>query len=125
MTINNAMVFGSEPIRIKWNVVRGDSASISIDFLENDEVTGFDTDGWEYISTAYDAKTDTAYDLEIAAEGHSLTVTATPDITSEWGIGFAPYVSELLFDIQVTDGDLVWTPIVGYINVSVDVSGAL
>lgn len=125
MNINNSLVFGSEPIRIKWNIVRGDSSSIAIDFLNNDEVTGFDTDGWEYAATAYDAKTDTAYDLEVESEGHSLIVTATSDITSEWGTGFAPYVAELLFDVQVTNGDNVWTPIVGFINVSVDVSGAI
>lgn len=122
---NLPLFFGSDPARILWKIVRGDSSTISIDFLENDEATGFNCTGWEYISTAYDPKTDTAYELEISAEGHSVSITATPDITAEWGTTYGSVVAELLFDLQVTVDDQVWTPVVGTITVPGDIAGRL
>ena len=117
--------FGSDPARILWRIVRGDSATIKVDFLENDEVTEFDTSGWEYASFAYDPKSDTEFELEVSVVGSSVTILATPDITVEWGNTYGATVAELLFDLQVTSGDEVWTPIVGTITVIGDVGGSL
>ena len=50
--------FGADPVQIKWNVVRGDKASLRIEFLNNDESTYFDTSDWSFKSQAYDSKTD-------------------------------------------------------------------
>ena len=117
--------FGSNPAKILWKIVRGDSSSIKVDFLENDEVTGFDTSGWEYASFAYDPKSDTQFELELFANASSVTIVAIPDITVEWGNTYGATVAELLFDLQVTTGDEVWTPIVGTITVIGDVGGSL
>ena len=116
--------FGSDPARIIWKIVRGDTSSIQIDFLENDE-TGFDCTGWDYASFAYNPKTDEEYELEISAEGHSVMITAPSDITVEWGSIYGPVVAELLFDLQVDTGTQIWTPVVGTIIVSGDVGGSL
>lgn len=117
--------FGSDPARIVWKIVRGDSSTIKIDFLENDESTGFDTTGWDYMAIAYNPKTDSEYELEIAVEGHSLSITAPADVTADWGKGYGSVVAELLFDLEVNTGDEIWTPILGTITVLGDVGGSL
>jgi hypothetical protein len=117
--------FGSDPARILWKIVRGDTSQISVNFLENDEATGFDCEGWSYTAIAYYPKTDEEYELEIVSEGHSLIITAPADITSEWGSTYGSVVAELLFDLQVDTGDTIWTPIVGTISVIGDVGGSL
>lgn len=122
---NLSSFFGSDPARIIWKVVRGDTSSIQIDFLENDEVTGFDCSGWDYVSVAYNPKTDEEYELEVSAEGHSVMITAPSDVTVEWGSIYGSVVAELLFDLQVDTGTQIWTPVVGTISVSGDVGGSL
>lgn len=117
--------FGSDPTVIKWNVTRGDTSKIKIEFLNNDEITKFNTSGWEYLSTAYDPKTDIADELEVDFGPGYVIVTATPDITENWGTAYNATVAELLFDVQITGSDFVWTPIVGTISVIGDVSGSL
>ena len=117
--------FGSDPIVIKWNVTRGDTSKIKIEFLNNDEVTKFSTSGWEYMATAYDPKTDIADELEVTSGNGWVEVTAPSDITENWGTVYNATVAELLFDVQVTAPGFVWTPVVGTISVIGDISGAI
>ena len=109
---------GSSPSSIKWDVVRGDTASLLIEFLDDDEVTYFDTTGWEYTSTVFDPKTSEFYELEVVADDGFVTVIATPDITESWGTGITSVVNELRFDLQVVlPDDTTWTPILGVVKV--------
>lgn len=115
---------GSSPSSIKWDVVRGDTASLLIEFLDDDEVTYFDTTGWEYTSTVFDPKTSEFYELEVVAGDGFVTVIATPDITESWGTGITSVVNELRFDLQVVlPDDTTWTPIIGVVKVLGDVTG--
>jgi hypothetical protein len=115
--------FGSNPIIIKWHIVRGDTAKLRVQFLENDETTAFDTDGWEYASSAYDSKGDVLDELEVIVGNGYVDIVAASDITSEWGIGSASVVAELAFDLEVIIDSEVWTPILGTIVVVGDVTG--
>lgn len=124
MIANNE--FGSDPMIIKWNVVRGDTSKVRVEFLENDEATVFGTSDWEYMATAYDPKTDIADELNVVVTNSYIEIVAEPDITENWGVAYGATVAELLFDLQVTtDAGEVWTPIVGTINVIGDISGSL
>jgi hypothetical protein len=115
--------FGSDPAVVKWQVVRGDTANIRVEFLETDEKTFVSTSGWEYTASAYDPKTDTIDELEVVAGNGYVEITASPDITKMWGAGYRSVVAELLFDVQVTKSDgTVWTPVVGTIAVLGDVT---
>lgn len=117
-------LIGFKPISIQWNVVRGDTASLSIQFLDNDEVTEYDTDGWDFVATVFNPKTEQFDELETSFSLGTLTVTATPDITESWGTGIISTVGELMFDLQATTtNDVVWTPVVGTIKVYGDVTG--
>lgn len=118
-------IVGSDPAIIKWNIVRGDTSTVRVDFLYNDEVTKHDTSGWQYSATAYDPKTDVADELEVSFGAGYVEVTAPADITENWGVIYGSVVAELLFDIQVTGTNFVWTPVVGTISVIGDVSGGL
>lgn len=116
--------FGADPVQIKWNVVRGDKASLRIEFLNNDESTYFDTSDWSFKSQAYDSKTDIIDELEVIHSVGYVDIIADSDITQYWGTGYTSIVSELTFDLQVTLGDdTVWTPVIGSIRVLGDVSG--
>ena len=120
----NPETFGADPISIKWNVVRGDKASLRIEFLNNDEVTYFDTSDWSFKSQAYDPKTDIIDELEVVVSDGYVDIIAASDITQYWGTGYTSVVSELTFDLQVTlSDDTVWTPVIGLIRVLGDVSG--
>lgn len=118
--------FGAQPANIQWSVVRGDSASFTVSLLENDEVTGFDTEGWTFSATAYDPVTDFLDELIVTVEDHIVTVSATPEITANWGTTYRSVVAELAFDLQavVPDGDsfITWTPVIGSICVLGDVT---
>lgn len=118
--------FGATPANIQWTVVRGDSASFTVSFLENDEVTEFDTDGWEFAATAYDPTVDVLDELEVSINGAIITVTAPASITENWGTRYRSVVAELSFDLQVIipDGNttITWTPVIGTICVLGDVS---
>lgn len=118
-------LFGASPANIKWNVVRGDTATINVEFYQPDETTSYDTTGWTYLATAYNPKTDTYYTLDVEDLGSSVKITATPLVTQDWGTGIGSQVAELKFDLQVTTlDDTVWTPVIGTISVTGDVTGA-
>jgi hypothetical protein len=117
-------VFGADPANIKWQVVRGDTSILRIEFLENDEVSSYDTSGWSYLASAYDAKGDVIDELEVESADNYVDIIANSDITQYWGTGYGSTVAELAFDLQVTiDEDTVWTPVIGIISVLGDVTG--
>jgi hypothetical protein len=123
-TCNDTQIFGADPARIQWNIVRGDTSPLRVEFYENDEATTYDTTGWEYSATAYDFKGDVLDELEVSAGNGYVDITATPDITSLWGTGYTSVVAELAFDLQVIiDNETVWTPVIGTIRVLGDVTG--
>jgi hypothetical protein len=114
---------GASPAQVRWKVVRGDTASISVEFYENDEATYYDTSTWTYASTAYDPATKISYSLGLEVYAGHVTITAIPSMTANWGLGHK--FAELSFDVQVTiDNNLVWTPIVGIVSVINDVTVA-
>jgi hypothetical protein len=115
-------IFGADPANIKWNVVRGDTATLKVEFWENDEVTAYDTSNWEYKSSTYDSIGDVIDSLEVTPGTGYVEITATPEITSLWGNGWSGTVAELSFDLQVTIDDVVWTPVIGTISVIADIT---
>jgi hypothetical protein len=117
--------FGSDPARVTWKIVRGDTSSIKVSFLQDDETTAYTTTGWDFVAVAFNPKTDTEYELETSFASNVLTITAPSDITVEWGSTYGSVVAELLFDLQVDTGTQIWTPIVGTISVVGDVGGSL
>jgi hypothetical protein len=129
MCTSSIQKYGANPISVKWNIVRGDTAELFIDFLELDESTGFDCSGWTYKATAYDINGDVLDELVTSAEGNSVTITAPASLTLNWGSSYKTVVAELPFDLQViievgsgAGEDTVWTPIIGTITVIGDVS---
>ena len=124
MTLCSPEVFGADPANINWKVVRGDTSPLRIEFLENDEVTLFDTTGWEFAATAYDFRGDVLDELEVVPGSGFVEITAPAEITALWGTGYRSPAAELAFDLQVTiDGVTVWTPVLGTITVLGDVTG--
>jgi hypothetical protein len=117
--------FGSDPARVTWKIVRGDTSAIKVSFLQDDETTPYSTTGWDFVSVAYDPKTDSEFELETSMASNVLTITAPSDVTVEWGSTYGSVVAELLFDLQVDTGTEIWTPIVGTISVVGDVGGSL
>ena len=117
--------FGQKPISFKWNVVRGDTAKLRIDFLQNDETTAFNISTWDIVSSAYDTKGEVLDELEVTKYSGYIEVVAPSDITENWGVGWATVVAELAFDVEITIGDEIWTPVIGTIVVAADVSGGL
>jgi hypothetical protein len=115
--------FGANPIVIKWNIVRGDTSPLRVEFLEDDEKTYFDTEGWEYNATTYDPSANLLDELEVTPGEGYVDILAPACITSLWGKGYSSVVAELNFDLQVTiDQDTIWTPVIGTINVIGDVT---
>ncbi len=119
--------YGADPASIQWKVVRGDTASIEIEFLEIDETTPFDTDGWTYKATSYDPTGSVLDDLPVTATTGVAVITADSCITEKWGTGYKTVVAELPFDLQVTipaaSGEAtVWTPVIGTICVLGDIT---
>jgi hypothetical protein len=118
--------FGATPANIQWTVVRGDSASFTVSLLENDEVTPFDIEDWTFSATAYDPTSDVLDDLAVTVSNDVLTVTASADVTANWGTKYKSVVAELSFDLQATipDGDstITWTPVIGTVCVLGDVT---
>jgi hypothetical protein len=108
---------------INWKVVRGDTSRLRVEFLENDEVEGYDTSDWTYTSTAYDKFTGIAYSLNVTPHPGYVDIIAPADVTAEWGTARSGTAAELDFDLQVTfDDDTVWTPVIGVISVSADMT---
>ena len=126
MCVSNIEKHGADPANIQWRVVRGDSATLKVEFLDDDEVTYFDTEGWEFLATAYDAAGDILDDLGVdVVDGGIVEIKLTPEITENWGTGFKTVVAEIPFDLQVTipgEATTVWTPVIGTICVIGDVS---
>jgi hypothetical protein len=119
-------VFGADPARIKWSIVRGDTSPLRIEFFEDDEVTYFDTSDWTYEATTYDPQSDTLDSLEVTPGEGYVDIMAPASITELWGTGFKSVVTELTFDLQVTiDNDTIWTPLIGTISVIGDITGSL
>ena len=58
MTLCGPEIFGADPIRLKWQVVRGDTATMRVEFFENDEETTYDISEWDFVSTTYDITGD-------------------------------------------------------------------
>jgi hypothetical protein len=117
-------ILGADPAHVRWQVVRGDTANIKIEFFENDETTYFDTSDWSYVASAYDFKGDIVDELEVIPGDGFVEIVASSDITSLWGTGYSSVVAELAFDLEVTIGnDLIWTPVIGTISVLGDVTG--
>ena len=118
-------IFGADPVTIRWNVVRGDTSTIRVDFLNDDETTSLDIDDWDFIASAYDRKTDIVDELEVEAFDGYAIVTAPAEITSLWGTTYGGTVAELSFDLEITIDETVWTPVIGTISVIGDVSTGL
>jgi hypothetical protein len=124
MTQCSPEIFGADPANIKWQIVRGDTSPLKVEFYQNDEVTPYDTTGWEYSASTYDFRGDVIDELVVNPGAGYVEITATPEITSLWGQGYGSVVAELAFDLQVTiDGETVWTPVIGTISVLGDVTG--
>ena len=123
MTMSIPEAFGNAPAIIKWNVVRGDTARLRVDFLQNDEATAFNTTGWSFASTTYDSFGDVLDSLTVQPGAGYVNIIAPASITSLWGTGYNSTVAELAFDLQVEINDIVWTPVLGTIKVSADVTG--
>lgn len=125
MTMCAPESFGADPARIKWNIVRGDTSPLKVEFLQDDEVTYFDTSSWTYKASAYDPKTDIIDELEVTSHNGYVDINMPSSITELWGTGYNTVVAELMFDLQVTIDDIIWTPVIGTINVLGNVSGGL
>jgi hypothetical protein len=119
-------IFGADPVSLQWRVVRGDSATLKIEFFENDETTYYSTEGWTYKATAYDQSGDVLDALDCSASDGYVTVTALPSVTENWGTKYSSTVAELPFDLQVKipddQDDIIWTPVIGTIYVLGDVT---
>jgi len=123
MTMCTPEVFGTDPVNITWQVIRGDSSSLRIEFLENDEETYFGTSTWTFDSTTYDFRGDVLDQLEVSIYPGYVDIVAPAEITELWGIGYSKSVAELAFDLQVTfDDNTIWTPVLGTIRVLGDVT---
>jgi hypothetical protein len=115
--------YGASPANIQWTIVRGDSATLKIEFFEDDEITYWDTDGWTFLSTAYDPAGDILDELTVTNEAGYAIISISAEITTNWGSQYKSVVSELPFDLQVIipggsgEEDTVWTPVIGTICV--------
>lgn len=123
MTCCPEEVIGASPLQITWSVVRGDTAVLRVDFVEDDETTPIDNSGWIYQATAFDPVTEEYHDLIVEPGAGHVIITAEPEITSLWGVGTATRLQNLVFDLEVTKEDsTVWTPVIGNISLVGDVT---
>lgn len=120
---------GATPAHIQWTVVRGDSSTLAVQFLQDDEVTGWNISTWAFSSTAYDSTGDILDELKVTVSGHTATIFISSDITQNWGTKYTSVVAELPFDLQATipkstgeTEDTVWTPVIGSICVLGDIT---
>lgn len=126
MTNCGPETFGADPARIKWNIVRGDTSPLRIEFLNDDEISYFDTSDWTYKASAYDPQSDFIDELEVTPGNGYVDIMAPASLTQYWGTGYKSVVTELMFDLEVTiDGVTVWTPVIATINVLGDITGSL
>lgn len=117
--------FGLKPINLKWNIVRGDTAKLKVEFLQNDETTYFDISSWSFASSAYDYKGDILDELEVSKGNGYVEIIAAADVTENWGSGYGSVIAELAFDLEITANNEIWTPIIGMIVVAADITGGL
>lgn len=115
---------GLDPANIQWTLVRGDSSQLRVDFLNYNEVTPWDISTWTFVSTAYDPIGETYEELTVTKYTGYVTITASADITSTWGLNYASVIAEIPFDLKVTipSTSTTWTPVVGTICVIGDVT---
>lgn len=131
MSIHGPEKFGADPINLQWRVVRGDTASLRVEFYEDNEEDLYSTSGWTYKSTAYDQSGDVLDELSVEFGNGYVVISAPSSITSNWGTRYASNVAELMFDLNVTINNagekVIWTPVVGTIYVigNVTPSGSL
>lgn len=117
--------FGADPAVVKWQVVRGDSATMRVDFLDDDGVTPYDISTWTFKASSYDPRADVIDVLDVTTGSGYVDITATPETTELWGLGYRQVSANLSFDLEVTiDSQTIWTPIIGNITVLSDVSGS-
>jgi hypothetical protein len=115
--------YGASPANIQWTVVRGNDATLKVEFFEDDEITAYDTDGWTYLSTAYDPTGEVLDELTVTEEDGYAIISIPANIATNWGTQYKSVVSELKFDLQVTipggsgEVDTIWTPVIGTICV--------
>jgi len=121
---NSPILIGSEPSNIKWTIVRGDDASATFEWYEDDEVTFKNTSTWTYAASAYNPKTKTKYTLTSTAGNGKVTISIPNTISSLWGTGSTAIVAELNFDLEVTIAGKKWTPVLGNIVVRSDITGS-
>jgi hypothetical protein len=133
MCVSTIEKYGATPANIQWTVVRGDSATLKVEFFEDDEITKYDTSDWTYSATSYDSNGDVLDEL-IATDGNGyVEIFAPASITENWGsTKYRSIVAELQFDLQVVieggsgvNADTVWTPVIGTICVLGDVTPGL
>jgi hypothetical protein len=133
MCVSTIEKYGATPANIQWTVVRGDSATLKIEFFEDDEITKYDTSDWTYSATSYDSNGDLLDEL-ITTDGNGyVEIFAPANITENWGgTKYRSIVAELQFDLQViieggsgANADTVWTPVIGTICVLGDVTPGL
>lgn len=121
MSIHGPEKFGADPINLQWRVVRGDTASLRVEFYEDNEQDLYSTSGWTYKSTAYDQSGDVLDELDVEFGNGYVVISAPSSITSNWGTRYASNVAELMFDLNVTINNagekVIWTPVVGTIYV--------
>ena len=120
---------GATPANIQWTVVRGDSSTLAVQFLQDDEVTGWNIATWDFLATAYDSTGDILDELKVTVSGSTATIFISADITKNWGSRYTSVVAELPFDLQATipkstgeTEDTVWTPVIGSICVLGDIT---
>jgi len=133
MCVSTIEKHGASPANVQWTVVRGDSATLKIEFFEDDEVTPYDTSDWTFSATSYDPNGDILDELITIAENGYVEIFAPSSITENWGsTKFKSIVAELQFDLEVVIAggsgeniDTTWTPVIGTICVLGDISSSL
>jgi hypothetical protein len=116
---------GSKPAHIVWEVVRGDTAEIDVEFFEEDEKTYVDISSWFFTATAYNRDEDSFDELEVNVNNGYITIFADSIVTENWGINSRfKSVAELRFDLEVRIDNRIWTPVIGTIFVTGDVTGS-
>jgi hypothetical protein len=123
MTICEPEIFGADPVNIRWTVVRGDTATLRVEFYETDEETYLDISEWVFSATAFNRREEIFDELDIEVYDGYVDIVASPDITETWGTGVGGRVFELAFDLQVEVENRIWTPVLGSISVLGDVTG--
>ena len=122
MCVSTIEKYGATPANIQWTVVRGDSATLKVEFFEDDETTPYDTSNGDIL------------DQLITTDGEGyVEIFAPANITENWGgTKYRSIVAELQFDLQIVieggsgqNADTVWTPVIGTICVLGDITPGL